>query len=560
MTHYRVRVRPGTFDLEISVRAPAGPARLEIPTWVPGAYGFMKYARDVISLQPPLERDGWSGWRAPAGPDEISVEYTAASGDPSLGELAGIVDRDFAVLLGTRYLKAGDGPCRVTYDVPAGWDFHHPAGATKIDDKTWEYPSYAALVDTPVVCGRSLKIFTREVRGVPFHHIFLEDAVGLAEGVEKLLDELVKIAGAAGDLFGGFPFTSYTYVFSTSPQAHWGLEHANATMISLGPDAFVDPEARNDAWRVCAHELVHAWNVCRLKPAPLGKLDLVRGSFSDGLWVAEGFTRYWEFVLCARAGLIPPGDVLSNIVNYARHLSDRPATRRTSAVDSSRATFLNHSRYPGAINSSIDYYDAGMLHAFAIDAALRAKGSSLDQRFAAFYKEKVDQQGEGWTMSELEAALGEVVAGAKAPNAPAWAWSALASLGFELENEDVPTLGIVLDKGGPAIGDVLDTFPTGLRAGDVIASVNGFAFSAKALSWLVAHERQLKIVVTRGHQLLQLVCPIGMRTRATKLLWKGTPAQAEAIARWLGAPFAPAAGESLSLASYRNFHGVVTVI
>jgi predicted metalloprotease with PDZ domain len=557
MVTYRVRVRPETHELEIAVRAPAGPKRLEIPTWVPGAYGFMRYARDLIAFQPPLERDGWSGWLAPAG--DVDLRYRVFAGDTGMGELAGIVDRDFAVLLGTRYLMAGDGACRVTYELPEGWAIFHPAGATQIDDRTYEYTSYAALVDTPVVCAPRIRSWTRVVRGVPFHHIFLEDAVGLATGVEQLLDELVKIAEAAGDLFGGFPFQSYTYVFSTSPQAHWGLEHANGTMIGLGADAFVDADARNDAWRVCAHELVHAWNVCRLRPAPLGALDLVGGSFSDGLWVAEGFTRYWEFVLCARAGLVPVKDVLSNIVNYARHLGDRPATAHTSAVDSSRATFLNHSRYPGAINSSIDYYDAGMLHAFAIDIALRGKGSSLDQRFAAFYKEKVGQ-GAGWTMAELEAALGELVGVTRAPNAPAWAWNALASLGFRVEREEIPTLGIVLEKSGAGINDVLDTFPTGLRAGDVIQSVNGFAFSAKALAWQVAHEPSLEIVVSRGHRQQTFTCAIGKRKRVARLVWEGTSEQAAVIAAWLGAPFAPAAGESIPLTSHRNFHGVVTVI
>src|SRR5262249_8399791 len=148
-----------------------------------------------------------------------------------------------------------------------------------------------------------------------------------------------------------------------------------------------DDDARLQCMRVGGHELLHAWNVKRLKPKPIVNLDLSQGSFTDGLWVAEGFTRYYEFLLAVRAREMTPERFFSNVVNYWRHLTMRPAYARTSVADSSRATFLNHHRYPGAWNSSIDYYDAGMLVAFDIDAVLRrAKTpSSLDAAFVAFY-------------------------------------------------------------------------------------------------------------------------------------------------------------------------------
>src|SRR5690606_24970521 len=135
--------------------------------------------------------------------------------------------------------------------------------------------------------------------------------------------------------------------------------------------------------RVCAHELFHAWNVRRLRPAPLGQLahHLEDGSFTEGSWLAEGFTRYYELLLSARVGAYNPDPFFSAVAGYDHHLSAQPAYQRVSATDSSLATYLNHAKYPGRVNNSIDYYDKGMLIAFALDVQLRGRGQSLDSAF-----------------------------------------------------------------------------------------------------------------------------------------------------------------------------------
>ena len=147
----------------------------------------------------------------------------------------------------------------------------------------------------------------------------------------------------------------------------------------------------------------------RLRPAPLDYLDLVGGDFTDGLWVAEGFTRYYEFLACTRTGIYSPEQFFSTVVNYYRHLEVLPAYHRVSAVDSSRATYLNHRKYPGRVNNAIDYYDKGMLIAFGADTALRVEksGTTLDEAFAAFYAHFVGR-GAGYTSAEVRDYFDEV--------------------------------------------------------------------------------------------------------------------------------------------------------
>ena len=137
------------------------------------------------------------------------------------------------------------------------------------------------------------------------------------------------------------------------------------------------------------------------------------GTFTEGLWLAEGFTRYYEFLTCTRTGVYSPEQFFSAVVNYYRHLEVLPAYHRVSAVDSSLATYLNHGKkYPGRVNNCIDYYDKGMLIAFSADTVLRVEkaGSTLDEAFAAFYA-RFAGQGAGYTCTDVRAFFDQIHSG-----------------------------------------------------------------------------------------------------------------------------------------------------
>jgi predicted metalloprotease with PDZ domain len=484
-----------------------------------------------------------------------------------------MVGHDNAMLLATRYLFAPElaGPCTVEYLLPAGWGLHHPAGARALGATSFEYPSFAALLDTPVVAGR-FDARSRTNSRTAFHFIFLDRCVGFDAEVERFADDLMKIAEECRAAFGAFPFDGYSFVFTFNPLAHWGLEHANATTIALPELAFIDPAERAKALRVCAHELFHAWNVCRLKPRPLGAPDFDRGSFPEALWVSEGLTRYYEFVLCARAGVYAPAAVVSNLVNYFRQLAAMPAYARVSLLDSSRATFLNHNKFPGSVNTTIDYYDKGMLVAFDLDVALRTaqRPTTLDATFAAFYGQKAGQ-GDGFSHEEAVQALSagdRAIAAAlrKATEEPAGlsTVASLEKLGFRVRWEESPFLGIVMAETGAAVANLPDDGPagrSGLAAGDEILRVNGFPYAHKALTWMVAHEKRLRLEVKRGHQTFAFEIAPELRRRIAGLTWEGNPAQRERVRAWLGgAEFTPQPGEAIPLSAYDNFHGIQTAL
>jgi predicted metalloprotease with PDZ domain len=596
MQSYRVRVLPAERELEVELTLgdldPDAELDLACPSWVPGAYGFMMYGRDIFSGRAldtktgaPIatRRHEWTGWRVGdgerCGSTEVLVKFVVSATDPAWGELAGLVDGDFAVLLATRYLarvKDGrilDAPCRVTYELPEGWEMHHPSGATSLGERTWEYPTWRLLLDTPVVAAKKLEKHVRVCRGTTFHHVFLSKAIGFEDEVDGLLDGVMAVTDRCHDVFGSFPFEDYTFIFACDPRFHWGLEHANATMIGLGENVFIDPEERLSAIRVSGHELVHAWNVCRLKPHGLDDVDPIRGSFTEGLWIAEGITRYYEFLLAVRGQTLSVGRFFSNIGRYYRAVTEQPAYGRTSLTDSSLATFLNHNLYPGSVNTTIDYYSKGLLVAFDMDAILRTSTppSSLDAEFRAFYEAFITAP-RGYTTADAIRFFGERVPAMKEllerevtqPGGLSTP-TCLERLGFELVTSPVRQLGVVLKENkGPKVQNVLDDSPAGkagLAPDDEIVRMNGFTFTLKGFKWLAALEAEVVVEVRRGHQHRVLTMKPTERREVSALTWRGDELQLAALQEWLGRPeFTIVHGETIPFEFYDNFHGTDAVL
>jgi len=593
---YKVEINPATLQLKIEMTLEGSFVRsgmkLTVPSWVAGDYDFEPYGRDLFAVKAKdpatgaeinVRRDGWNGYVLEECSGKVVISYTASAYDTDHGDAMGLVDSDYAVLMGTRYLFCPDylGACRVSYSgLRTSWEIHHPSGANRVGvQNCWEYPSYEILLDTPVVMG-NLTILTREIRDIPFYFVFVDQTVGFAEMIDAFLEKLVLTVKETFDIFGLFPFSDYTFVLSTNPQADWGLEHLSSNMSGLGPDVFVDPEKFAQGVRVCAHELFHAWNVRRLRPAPLGQLakNLTCGCFTEGLWMAEGFTRYYEFLISTRAGAYAPDKFFSAVLGYHRHLSQQPAYERVTATDSSLATFLNHAKYPGRVNSSIDYYDKGMLIAFALDAHLRQGQTSktLDSVFRDFYVaffgtgDTVLPDYVGYTTQDVitffntvETGLGDMVGGWVDKPAGLDTPKVLARLGLTPVCEDMRYLGLFfMGDGAPTIYGVADTMPAavGLASGDVITAVNGYAYTQAALKWAAAGPSEVILTVTRGHRILNFTMTPAKGQKITGLIWDGTPAQAALIARWVKADFAPSKGTVLPTTFYENFHGIEAMI
>ena len=204
-----------------------------------------------------------------------------------------------------------------TVTLPAGWNVASAlSGRTrKGDTVTWASTDYETLVDSPVFAG----LFYRQWplgKAVQLNAFADTPAqLSLRESDRATMSKLVDEAEVT---FGAPPYDRYEFLVAlTARLGEIGLEHLQSTEIRLEQRTFLQWDQM--AWdrNVIPHELVHAWNGKYRRPARMATPDYRMPMQGDLLWVYEGQTHFWGWVLAARSGVQSKDIVLGMIAQAA---------------------------------------------------------------------------------------------------------------------------------------------------------------------------------------------------------------------------------------------------
>ena len=146
-------------------------------------------------------------------------------------------------------------------------------------------------------------------------------------------------------------------IVDSSYQGASGLEHQNSHVDVITPLALGNPFLDG----LYAHEIFHAWNVKRLRPADLLPYRYDRPQPTPWLWVSEGITDYYADLVLVRARLVEPAEFLRD--HHGQDPERRNATRRwrsrmrRSRPGSTRPTApgtctTTRARWPGSCSTS----------------------------------------------------------------------------------------------------------------------------------------------------------------------------------------------------------------
>jgi predicted metalloprotease with PDZ domain len=475
--------------VEMTVRGAAAPLELAMPVWTPGAYELRHWARNLTPLSAedetgrsvPFTRVGPDRFVVPAG-GTVKVRYRVYASE--LSDDASQIDAAHAYLNGSSVFLAARGQeqtlHQVSIAVPDGW---RVATALEEAGSGWQALGYEALIDAPIEIGK----FARgEVRAAG--RLYRVAADGAAEVPANFLRDLAKIAEAEARLVGAPPYRHYLLLIHLSDGIGRiaALEHAASSSVIIPHRSFSPGEAYDELLYVVAHELFHAWNARRLRPAELVPYDLMREQRSRSLWITEGLTEYYAHRALRLAGLWSKTRYLQRLGEQATRALE--AARRGLTVEE-EAELTWHAPDEAAADPDA-YYARGHLVALALDAAIRANGShSLDDvvksllqkadaaggvlgvdgdklaaEVARFSTAAVGEKVAAWTRTpreQLDDALAEVGLKLVRDDSPARTFA-----GFSAENDAGSLRVVSVGPAGPAAG-------AGLRAGDRILRVDG---------------------------------------------------------------------------------------
>jgi predicted metalloprotease with PDZ domain len=540
--------------------------RIVLPVWTPGSYVVRDYVHHVQWIMAAnsagaveLVPDGRTAWRLPAGtagPVTVTLELYANQ----LTVRTNHVDDHHALLIPAAtfpYVEAGTDRPHVVHLSP------HP-----VDHRVWsllppgEGPdTYVAehrdhLVDSAFEVG-DLPAVSFEVAGVP--HEFVWAGHGGAPDLAAIAADTGRIAAAAIALFDdGLPVSRYTFLAVGWDQGGGGLEHRDGAVLQVPVHSFQDEDLTARFQSLVAHEYLHLWNVKRLVPAALTAPDYEHPTHSPSLWVAEGWTAYYDELLPVRAGVWSPRRHLDTLRDGWQRLQDLPGARLQSLRQASHEAWVKHYvRDENTANAMTDYYGHGALVAWELDLRLRARqpdGDGLDAVLRTLWREHAGRP-EGYTEDDVLAAVaacgGDDLAAlvderVARPQLPELG-GVVAAVGLRWVPDgapEAPDLGVqvVEDDRGIRLATVLRDRPAwcgGLTGGDRVVAIDGRTVGRGQLAAVLRASQPgdtIEVAVTRGPRLLTLPVTLGVPRQGVRLVPLDGPTDAQRMAyrRWTG--------------------------
>lgn len=257
---------------------------------------------------------------------------------------------------------------------PAGWQvFTALDGMARTGNTvTWDRTNYETLVDSPIFAGNYAQQWSLD----PAVRLdVIADKPSLLKIAPENLATFERLIDEADLLFGNRHFDHYDILLAlTDRMGGIGLEHQRSAENQYEPDSFVNWDKMDWDHNVVAHELVHSWNGKYRRPDDLWTPDYRTPMQDSLLWMYEGQTQFWGWVLAARSGLQKKETVLGQFANAIANYSEgQPGRQWRSVADTTNDPIIN-ARRPvpySSLNRSEDYYVEGALTWLEADQIIR---------------------------------------------------------------------------------------------------------------------------------------------------------------------------------------------
>ena len=529
------------------------------PQWLPGNHsptgrvdkiaGLMIYAngshiewvRDVVDMFA-LHVD------VPAGVTtlEVNFQFTSAVGDANDGRVVMTPEMLNLQWNSVALYPAGYFARQIMVEasvrLPQGWEF-----ATALDTAgnnggvtTFKPVSFDTLVDSPMFAGRHFKRVDLDPGGAtPVHLNIVADRADLLDAKPEQIEAHRALVQQAYKLYGSHHYVHYEFLLALTDQMGGiGLEHHQSSENGVPPTYFTEWDKNADTRDLLPHEYTHSWNGKFRRPSDLWTPNFNVPMRDSLLWVYEGQTQYWGYVLAARAGLISKQQALDAIAATAA-LYDHRVGREWKTLQDTTNDPIAAMRRPLAWRSwerSEDYYSEGELVWLDADTLIREKSGdqkSLDDfahlffgidngsfvpvtyefedvvkalnavqpyDWATFLRARLDSHGPGAPLDGLARGGYKLIY----TDTPSEFWKSAEarrkitdltySLGFSVGAES--RLNDVL-WGGPA-------YKSGLTIGTQIVAVNGIAFDPDGLKRAIKDSKSdsaaIELLVKNGNR------------------------------------------------------------
>jgi predicted metalloprotease with PDZ domain len=439
-------------------------------------------------------------------------------------------------------------PVSATVTYPEGWRAAtalRPSGTTA-NRTTYGTVSYETLQDSPIFAGSYFRADDLgsgvTLNTVADHPRELAVSADILQKHRNLVSQTLK-------LFGARHFDHYDFLHAiTDRMGGIGLEHHRSSENQNDPGYFINWQASLPDHNLLPHEFVHSWNGKFRRGADLFTPDFRTPMRNSMLWVYEGQTQFWGYVLEARSGLSTKQEVLDKLAVIAATLDAREGRGWRPLADTTNDPIISARRPKGwtSWQRSEDYYNEGLLIWAEADANIRQGTNnrrSMDDFAKAFFGIRDGDWGVvPYTFDDVVRTLNGVFAydwrsfldqrvNRTTQRAPLAGFS---RSGYRLDFAEEPTpahaaslrssksndlsfsVGLAIDKDAKITGVLWGSpaFKADMTVGQTILAVDGRTYSEEVIKELITAAKGGKASIT-------LTVKRGEEVRTVPLSWNG---------------------------------------
>nr|WP_249665424.1 PDZ domain-containing protein [Mucilaginibacter sp. Bleaf8] len=526
-------------DIEMDIKGLAqNKLDLKMPVWTPGSYLVREFAKNVESFTAEsngkavnVQKTRKNTWQlSTQGLSAVKVRYRVYANEISVRTSFIDASHGFISPAGTFIYPDGmlNNPSTVHIKPYKGWDkISTSLAPVGKDEFTVTAPNYDILFDSPIEVGN------QEIFGFKVGNTQYEVAMYGKGNYDKdrLKKDMAKIIEEEAAIFGENPNKRYVFIVHNYLRGGGGLEHLSSTVLGASRDAYTSESGYTGFLSLVAHEHFHLWNVKRLRPVALGPFDYDNENYTTNLWIAEGFTAYYDNLIVRRSQLVSADDYLKMLNADFSTIDNTPGTKYQPLSQSSFDAWIKGYRPDeNSINTSISYYTKGSAIGAMLDLEIinDSKGArSLDDAMRYMYQEYYKNKGRGYTDAEFKQAF-EKFAGKNLDDFykkyingvdPINYNQYLGYAGYQIVNEladsNVPTLGVALSNAGGRIRvtSVLrdgSAWVDGINVYDEITAIDGNQIT-DAASLLAGKQVGDKINVSIIRDGLPMTIPVTLK-------------------------------------------------
>lgn len=370
--YFQVRLRVNTDQSEVIFC---------LPSWTPGSYMIRDYGTHLHKFEAKNSRTNepilWEmvdlhRWKLKNLPEEFEITYIIYAFE-DFTVRTNYLETEFGFINPPALFLYPEGnlekPSSVQFQVSEFFPYVYSSLTRDLEDPfRFHAENFDELFDSPFHLSKKNSVFF--TAGTTKHELLVEGDVSF-DFKTKLANDVKRITETQIEWMMESPNSYYLFVLNLSLPAYGGLEHRASSINYFNPDLISDEEEYKRLLELLSHEYFHLWNIKRIRPIALGPFDYQKPNLTRELWIAEGFTSFYDVYFLFHSGFLSKEEYISKLQSDIFALEDNEADSWMSLEESSFTAWTKYYKRNGnSHNITVSYYTKGGVLALCMNLFL----------------------------------------------------------------------------------------------------------------------------------------------------------------------------------------------